>query len=356
MTSPNYDLIIIGSGPIGLACGIEAQKKGLRHIVLEKGVLLDAVYRFPTNCIFFSTPELVEIGDIPFLTNGPKPTRSELLRYYTKVAEFYKLNIRLRQKVVGVQKADSGFHVETRSESGRFTKSIERKPPAERCARRDAFALFPGGSYSAKAVVLATGFFDHPNLLNVPGENTEKVSHYYSESHIYYRTKVAVIGGQNSAVEAALELYRAGAEVTLIHRHAEVGDSVKYWIRPDIENRIKEGSIKACFNTEVKEIQPNKIMLQTDNQSPFEIENDFVLAMTGYHPDFDFLRRAGVGINDDGLIPIYNPQTMETEIPGLYLAGVVAGGLRDANKIFIENGRIHAKYIVDDFVSKHQDG
>ncbi|KAA3612578.1 MAG: YpdA family putative bacillithiol disulfide reductase [Calditrichaeota bacterium] len=354
MTQQNYDLIIIGSGPIGLACAVEAQKKGLSHIVLEKGVLLDAMYRFPTNCIFFSTPELVEIGDIPFLTNGPKPTRTELLRYYTKVAEFYKLNIRLRQRVIDVLKNEHGFHVETQPESGRIANNIERKRPAERSARRDAFALLPGGSYSAKAVVLATGFFDHPNMLDVPGEELPKVTHYYTESHPYYRTKVAVIGGQNSAVEAALELYRAGAEVTLIHRHAEVGRSVKYWIKPDIENRIKEGSIKAYFNSNVREIKPDKITIQTEDQVPFEIDNDFVLAMTGYHPDFDFLRRAGVGINEDGLVPLYNPETMETETSGLYLAGIVAGGLRYANKIFIENGRIHAKYIVDDFASKHQ--
>lgn len=323
MATQSYDLIIIGSGPIGLACGIEAKKNGLSYLILEKGVLLDAVYRFPTNCIFFSTPELVEIGDIPFLTNGPKPTRTELLRYYTKVAEFYNLNFRLRTRVENVEKQDGIFSVQTEK----------------------------GEKITAKAVVLATGFFDHPNLLEVSGENMEKVSHYYTESHLYYRTKVAVIGGQNSAVEAALELYRAGAEVTLIHRQAQVGRSVKYWIQPDIENRIKEGSIPAYFNTVVQEIQPDKIVVKTEGGAPLELENDFVLAMTGYHPDFDLLRRAGVEIHKDGMIPVYDKQTMQTNVPGLYLAGVVAGGVRDANRIFIENGRVHAKYVVEHFIS-----
>ncbi|KAA3656250.1 MAG: YpdA family putative bacillithiol disulfide reductase [Calditrichaeota bacterium] len=325
MDSKHYDIVIIGSGPIGLACGIEAKKKGLSSIILEKGVLLDAVYRFPTNCIFFSTPELVEIGEIPFLTNGPKPTRTELLRYYTKVAEFYDLNFRLRQNVVAVDKTANEFQVQTES----------------------------GEKYAAKAVVLAIGFFDYPNMLDVPGENLDKVTHFYTESHPYYRTKVAVIGGQNSAVESALKLYRSGADVTLIHRHDTVGRSVKYWIKPDIENRIKEGSIKAYFNTVVKEIHEDKIILQTENEQPFELENDFVLAMTGYHPDFGLLRRAGVEINEDGYIPVYNPETMETNVPGLYLAGVVAGGIRDANRIFIENGRVHAKYVLGDFVAKN---
>lgn len=326
MDSNNYDILIIGSGPIGLACGIEAKKKGLSHLILEKGFLLDAVYRFPTNCIFFSTPELVEIGDIPFLTNGPKPTRTELLRYYTKVAEFYDLNFRLRQNVVGVAKNNGNFEVKTTT----------------------------GDYYSAKAVVLAIGFFDHPNMLDIPGEDLEKVTHFYTESHPYYRTKVAVIGGQNSAVESALELYRAGAEVTLIHREETVGRSVKYWIKPDIENRIKEGSIKAFFNTVVKEIHADKIHVQTKNEAPFELDNDFVLAMTGYHPDFDLLRRAGVEINEDGFIPVYNRETMETNVPGLYLAGVVAGGIRDANRIFIENGRVHAKYVIDHFTGTRE--
>ncbi len=324
-TEQQYDVIIVGAGPIGIACGVEAKRRGLRPLLIEKGSLLNAIYEFPTNLVFFSTSNLLEIGDVPFITSGPKPTRLEILRYYTRLAEHYELEFKIYERVEQVlREEDGGYRVST---------SRQR-------------------SYRASYVVLAIGFYDFPNMLDIPGEDLPKVSHYYREAHPYYRQKVAVIGGQNSAVETALELYRNNAEVTLIHREPKLGRSVKYWIMPDIENRIKEGSIKAYFDTVVTRIDPDTITLQTKGGKPFTIENDFVLAMTGYHPDYDFLEKVGVELNPETKKPSYDPETMQTNVDDVYIAGVACGGLTDINKIFIENGREHAKLLVADILKK----
>ncbi len=326
MNTEIMDIAIIGAGPIGIACGVEAQKAGLNSILFEKGCLTNSIYHFPTNLVFFSTADLLEVGDIPFITSGPKPTRVEILNYYKRVALHFRLNIHLFEKVEKLERSNGLFHLYT---------SRREKP------------------YQARFVILAIGFYDHPNYLNVPGEDLPKVSHYYREAHLYYNQRVAVIGGQNSAVEAALEIYRAGAkEVTLIHRREKLGDSVKYWIRPDIENRIKEGSIRAYFNTVVQEIRPHSIVIRQADGNTLELENDFVLAMTGYHPDYSFLKMAGVELMPETNKPVYNPQTYETNVTNIYIAGVACGGKKDINKIFIENGREHAKLIINDIQKK----
>lgn len=312
-----HDILIIGAGPIGIACGVEAVQHNLSQILLEKGLLTDAVFKFPTNLVFFSTAELLEVGDIPFLTVGHKPTRTEIVTYYKRVSEHFNLNVQLLQAATSVMPEEGGFRVST-----------------------------PEQTWHARKVVLATGFYDNPKLLGVPGENLSKVSHYYSEPHPYYRRKIAIIGSGNSAVEAALELYRYGAEkVTVIIRNPGVNSSIKYWVKPDFENRVKEGSIACFFDTEVKEIQERRLVLQRKTGETVELENDAVLAMTGYHADFEFLQKAGVELEGELRRPVFDPATMETNIPGLYIAGVVAGGM-NTNKIFIENGRQHAKLIV----------
>lgn len=324
------DVAIIGAGPIGIACGVEARRAGLSAILFEKGCLTNSIYHFPTNLVFFSTADLLEIGDIPFITCGPKPTRSEILQYYKRVAQHYDLDVHLFEKVERVSPENGAFAIHTN----------RRSEP-----------------YRARHVVLSIGFYDHPNYLNVPGEDLPKVSHYYKEAHLYYNQKVAIVGGQNSAVEAALEIYRAGArEVTLIHRRAHLGDSVKYWIRPDIENRIKEGSIRAYFNTVVKEIRPHSIVIEREAREVLELENDFVLALTGYHPDYSFLKMAGVALQPETNKPVYDPETYETNVPGVYIAGVACGGKHDINKIFIENGREHARLIMADIQKKRRKG
>ncbi len=321
-----HDILIVGAGPIGIACGIEAKRAGLSALLIEKGCLTNAVYHFPTNLVFFSSPDLLELGDVPFITSGPKPTRVEILNYYKRLTRHFELDVHLFERVDRIQKNEAGFST--------FTDKAERP-------------------YRSRFVTLAIGFYDHPNMLNVPGENLPKVSHYYREAHLYYNQKVAVIGGQNSAVEAALEIYRAGAaEVSLIHRRSRLGDSVKYWIRPDIENRIKEGSIRAFFDAEVKEIREKSIVVEQKGRGAFELENDFVLAMTGYHPDYRFLQNMGVALDPETQKPQYDAETMETNVPDLYIAGVACGGRRDINKIFIENGREHAKRIVRHIQSK----
>ena len=317
-----YDVLIVGAGPIGIACGVEASQRALSHIILEKGCMTHAIYRFPISLVFFSTPELLEIGNLPFLVAGQKPTRVELLKYYKAVAEYFKLNVSLYEEVTDVRRDGDVWVVHSKR----------------------------NGNYRARFVVLAIGFYDHPNMLGVPGEDLPKVSHYYSEPHPYFRQKVAVIGAQNSAVEAALELYRYGADVTLIHRGAGIGRTVKYWIRPDIENRIKEGSIPAYFNSTVKEITEDHIVIRTP-EGERTLENDAVLAMTGYHVNFDFLRKIGVELQGEKLRPAHNPETMETNLKNLYIAGVASGGL-ESNRIFIENGREHAKWIMRDVAAK----
>jgi len=314
-----YDLIIIGAGPIGLACGIEAKKAGLNYLIIEKGCLVNSLYHYPMNMTFFSTSERLEIGEVPFISNNPKPARVEALEYYRRVCSTWDLDIRFYEEVNEVNA----------SIPGNFSIITSKK------------------KYSARSVVLALGFYDIPYLLNIPGENLPKVKHYYNEPHPYYRQKVAVIGAANSAVDVALETWRKGAEVTMIIRDTSLRDSVKYWVKPDIENRIKEGSITAYFNSSVLRITEKQIEIQTP-EGKKTLDNDFVMAMTGYQPPFDFMIRMGIQFHKDEFhTPVYNDQTMETNVQGLYLAGVVCGGLK-TNKWFIENSRDHAKLIIKD--------
>ncbi len=314
------DLLVIGAGPVGLACGVEAARQGLTHLLVERGSLLNTLVRWPTFTVFFSTPELLEIGGIPFVCAGAKPTRREGLVYYRKVARHFGLDVRLYEEVTGLSR-----------ESGLFTVATTK------------------GAYRARNVVAATGFYDTPNLLGVPGEELPKVSHYYHEPFPYAGTEVLVVGGRNSAVEAALDLYRSGAHVTMAVRKPTFGESVKYWLRPDVENRVKEGSIRAFFDTAVEEIRPASVRLVRRGERT-EIPNDFVLALTGYRPDFPFLARLGIGVTGEGHL-VYDHDSMETAVPGLYVAGVVAAGV-DIGKLFIENGRVHAVRIVRDVLRK----
>ena len=309
-----YDVLVIGAGPVGLAVAVEATRQGLTHVVVERGALANTLVHWPANTIFFSTPELLEIGGLPFVASAVKPTRREGLVYYRKAAERYALNLKLYEEVVGVERRGDFFHVTTSK-----------------------------GAYEARFVVVVTGFFDNPNLLGVPGEALPKVSHYYREPFPYSGTDVLVVGGKNSAVEAALDLYRNGARVTMAVRRPALGATVKYWLRPDIENRIKEGCIRALFETTVEEIPPSAVRLRRKGE-PLEIANDFVLALTGYHPDFAFLRKLGVDVTPEGQL-VFDETTMETTVPGLYVAGVVAAGVH-IGKLFIENGRNHAVQVV----------
>jgi len=312
-----WDIVIIGGGPIGIACGLEAKKNGLSYLIIEKGAIVNSLFNYPINMQFFSSSEKLEIDDIPFISKEAKPKRNEALEYYRRIVTNNQLNIHLFEKVMKVDRTNGSFHITT-------DKS----------------------TYSASNIIVATGFYDLPNRLNIPGEDLPKVSHYYRDPHFYASQKVAVIGASNSAVDAALECYRKGAEVTLIIRGPEVGQRVKYWVRPDIINRIEEGSIKAYFNATVKEIRPQEIIIHTP-QGPLSIENDFVLALTGYMPNFDFLNKLGIELSkDDKKLPYYDPETMETNIPGIYLAGVICGGM-ETHKWFIENSRIHALMIVE---------
>jgi len=311
------DLIIIGAGPIGLACGIEAKKNKLDYLILDKGMLVNSIYHYPQNMTFFSTADRLEIGGIPFISHNPKPTRAEALEYYRRVTAAWELNVKLYEGVDRFEKTTEGFIVHT-----------------------------PKGSYTTKNIVMATGFYDLPYLLNVKGENLPKVSHYYKEPHPYFGMDLVVVGAANSAVDVALETYRKGAKsVTLVVREKEVGKNVKYWARPDIVNRIEEGSIKAFFEAELKEIKPSSAVISSANET-LEIANDFVLAMTGYQPDFSLLESLGVAFHSDEYqTPVYDESTMESNQKGIYLAGVVCGGLK-TNKWFIENSRIHAPQII----------
>ena len=318
----NYDAIIIGAGPIGLACGIEAKKAGLNYLIIEKGCLVNSLYHYPLNMTFFSTSERLEIGDVPFISHGSKPNRFEALEYYRRVATSWKLTIHLYEKVTRVNRENGKFQIQT-------TK----------------------GSYQSSALILALGFYDLPYLLNVPGEELPKVRHYYDEPHPYFNQKVVVVGAANSAVDVALETYRKGAEVTMIIRESGIRESVKYWVRPDIENRIKEGSIKAYFNSELVAIREDEADIQTPSGN-LTIPNDFVLAMTGYQPPFEFMSKLGIQFHDDEFhTPVYKESTMESSVPDLYLAGVVCGGLK-TNKWFIENSRVHAELIVKSIQQK----
>lgn len=318
----HYTLIIVGGGPIGLACALAAQKAGLDYLVLEKGCLTNSLYNYPLNMTFFSTSERLEIGGVPFVSNNVKPTRPEALEYYRRVTLSNGLRVHLQEEVKGVEREGTHYRVNT----------VHR-------------------SYTAVHLIIATGFYDIPITLNIPGEELPKVVHYYKEAHFYALQKVVVVGASNSSVDAALETWRKGAEVTMVVRKEKIGVRVKYWVKPDMENRIKEGSIKAYFNSTLKAIREKEVDIQT----PYgveTIENDFVIALTGYQPNFDFLRRAGIQLSDDALLqPSYNPDTMETNLPNVYLAGVVCGGM-NTHVWFIENSRIHAEKIVKAIVEK----
>lgn len=317
------DILIVGAGPIGLACGIEAEKAKKSYVIVDKGCLVNSLYNYPKNMTFFSTSELLEIGGVPFISHNPKPVRAEALEYYRRVATSWKLRTRLYEKVETVVKEESGFITQTSR-----------------------------GVIKSKYIVLATGFYDLPYLLNVPGEELPKVKHYYDEPHPYFDMNVVVVGAANSSVDVALEVYRKGAKsVTMIIREPEINERVKYWVRPDIENRIKEGSITAHFNSNITKITETEVEFTTPEGEQV-LANDFVLAMTGYQPDFSFLKHLGVKIGDDEFkTPQYDEKTMETNVPGVYLAGVICGGLK-TNTWFIENSRVHAEMILEDITSK----
>ncbi|HKD51176.1 MAG TPA: YpdA family putative bacillithiol disulfide reductase [Candidatus Acidoferrum sp.] len=316
-----YDMICIGAGPTGLATAIEAKRAGLLPLVIDKGCICNTLYHYPANMVFFTTPELLEIGDLPLVSATEKPTRIEALKYYRKAAEHYKLELRLYQRVTCVGGNDGNFTVVTERENG-----IEE-------------------SHHGKKITVATGFYDLPNLLGIPGEDLPHVSHYYREPHPFWKQDVVVIGGKNSAVEAALDLYRNGARVTLVHRGKELGASIKYWVRPDIENRIKAGQITALLDTRVEEISKDEVFVTNHTQRK-RIPAMQVFALTGYHPDFSFMEGMGIKFDPESMRPAFDPNTHESNVPGIYLAGVVTGG-RHTGEIFIENGRFHGKQIVE---------
>jgi thioredoxin reductase (NADPH) len=315
------DILIIGGGPIGLACGLAAQRAGLSFLIVEKGCLVNSLYNYPSTMTFFSTSEKLEIGGIPFVTINNKPVRAEALEYYRRVATSRHLPINLFEEVTGITKNDNGYTITSTKET-----------------------------YQAKNIILSTGFYDISVNLNIPGEDLPKVKHYYLDPHYYAMQKVVVVGSSNSAIDVALETYRKGADVTLVVRGGEISTRVKYWVRPDIINRIKEGSIKAYFNSNLKAIREYEVDIDTPDGT-ITIANDFVMAMTGYKPNFNFLKKLGIHLSEDKFIPQYNPDTMETNMPGMYLAGVVVGGL-DTHLWFIENSRVHADMIIDDIVRK----
>ncbi len=318
-----FDIAVIGGGPIGLACGIAAKQAALSYVILEKGCLTNSLYNYPANMTFFSTPEKLEIGNVPFMSLNSKPTRAEALEYYRRVTQLHQLNVKLFEGVTATERlAEDNFKIVTFK-----------------------------NSYLAKNIILSTGFYDIPVLLNVPGEDLPKVRHYYQDPHFYAFQKLVVIGANNSSVDVALETWRKGADVTMVIRDEEIGTRVKYWARPDIINRIKEGSIKAYFNASITEITEQNVIIQT-NEGLVTIENDFVMAMTGYKPDFSVLTNLGIALSDDAVQqPVYNAETMETNQPNIYLAGVVCGGM-NTHKWFIENSRIHSEIITKAIVNK----
>ncbi|SFW59893.1 YpdA family putative bacillithiol disulfide reductase [Chitinophaga sancti] len=308
-----YDILIVGAGPIGLACGLAAQKAGLSYLIIEKGCLTNSLYNYPLYMTFFSTSEKLEIGGIPWVSINAKPIRPEALEYYRRVAVANKLHVRLFEKVESIT---PGYTIKTSKET-----------------------------YTADHVIIATGFYDIPNMLNIPGEDLPKVTHYYKDPHFYATQKVVVIGANNSSVDAALETYRKGADVTMVVREGEIGKRVKYWVKPDIENRIAEGSIKVYYHSNLKAVREREVDIQTPD-GMITIQNDYVLALTGYQPNFSFLEMAGIRLSkDEKRHPQYNPETMETNMPGIYLAGVVVGGM-DTAIWFIENSRDHADKII----------
>jgi thioredoxin reductase (NADPH) len=310
------DVIIVGAGPTGLACGIELKRRGLDALIFDKGCVVNSLYHYPTNMVFFTTPELLEIGDIPMTAIDQKPHRTEALKYYRRVADHYKLAIRQYERVASIEGDVPAFTVRTEK-----------------------------GTYTARRIVLAMGYYDLPNMLNVPGEDLAKVLHYYKEPHPYYDHDVLVVGAKNSAAIAALELYRTGARVTMVHRGPGIHDHVKYWIRPDIENRIKAGEVKAYFRSSVKEILPDAVVLRTP-EGEVRLKNDFVFALIGYRPDLEFMAALGIRLDPKSQRPHTNPQTLESDRRGVYLAGVIVAGMH-TNEIFIENGRFHGRAIAE---------
>jgi thioredoxin reductase (NADPH) len=320
------DVLVIGAGPTGLACAIEAQKIGLRVIVLDKGCLVNSLFHYPAGMVFFTTPELLEIGDIPFTTAQQKPTREEALEYYRKVAAHYRVDVRQYEWVKTVLGKDGNFSITATDRAGR---------PHD---------------YRTRKVIVSTGYYDLANELGIPGEDLPKVSHYYREPHPYYDTDVLVIGGKNSAAIAALDLWRHGARVTLVYRGAQLHHHVKYWVKPDLENRIKNGDIEAFFNSYVQEIGIDYAVITTPG-GPMRLKNDFVLALIGYHPDYDFLRSMGIELSEEQCRPVCDPVSLESNVKGIYVAGVIVAGSR-TNEIFIENGRFHGKQIAEDLKHK----
>jgi thioredoxin reductase (NADPH) len=327
MSDALYDVLVIGAGPTGLACAIDGQRAGFSVVVVDKGCLCNSLFHYPSHMTFFTTPELLEIGSMPFSSPNQKPNRNEALEYYRKVAEHYNLNVLQYHTVDGVEGLDGDFTVAT---TDRFGRKV---------------------SLRARKLIVATGYYDLPNYLGIPGEELSKVEHYYNEPHPYFGLKVLVIGGKNSAAIAALDLWRHGAQVTLLHRGAELHRHIKYWIKPDIENRIKNGEIAAYFSSSVENISEDAVTLRTQ-EGEVTVANDFVFALTGYHPDFGFLERLGVRLDEENdRCPVCDPTSLESNVPGIYLAGVIVAGER-TNEIFIENGRFHGKQIADSLRSK----
>jgi thioredoxin reductase (NADPH) len=322
----SFDVVVVGAGPTGLACGIELGQRGVKTVLLDKGCVVNSIYHYPTNMTFFTTPELLEIGNIPMTSLNDKPNRTEALKYYRKVAEHFHLDIHQYERVDRMAGEDGAFQVFTTDRLG--------------CNH----------IYQARKIILATGYYDVPNMLDVPGEGLDKVIHYYKEAHPYYNHDVAVIGAKNSAAIAALELLWNGARVTLIHRRSGISNSVKYWIKPNIENRIKSGEIRAYFNSHVVEILKDSIRIATP-EGEVSLKNDFVFALVGYRPDLVFLNSTGITLEPATLRPRTNPETLESERAGIYLAGVIVAGMH-TNEIFIENGRFHGKLIAQSIASK----
>jgi bacillithiol disulfide reductase len=318
----NFDVAVVGAGPTGLACGIELTKRGVSCVLFDKGCVVNSIYNYPINLVFFTTPELLEIGDLPMTSLNEKPGRIEALKYYRRAAEHYKLKIHQYEKVTGFTGADGAFTVNTEK-----------------------------AGYGVNKVILASGYYDIPNRLNVPGEDLEKVIHYYREAHPYYDSDVLIIGAKNSAAIAALELFWTGARVTMVHRGPCIHPNVKYWIKPNIENRIKSGEVKMHFKSTVKEIRQHDVVISTPG-GDVTIKNDFTFAMTGYRPDFEFMADHGIHLDPITSKPVTDPKTLESERRGVYLAGVIVGGTH-TNEIFIENGRFHGKLIADDIAGTH---
>jgi thioredoxin reductase (NADPH) len=324
----HFDVLVIGAGPTGMACAIEAQRAGFTSAMVDKGCLVNSLFHYPANMVFFTTPELLEIGDIPFTTANQKPNRSEALEYYRNVAQHYRLDVRQYQRVASVTGYDGTFRIETQDLHGHDHQYVARK------------------------IVVATGYYDRPNYMDIQGEDLPKVMHYYKDPHPYFDMDVLIVGAKNSASIAALELWRRGSRVTMVHRGPEIHRNVKYWIKPDIENRIKNGEVTAYFNSCVLEIRPEEVRLKTPDGERV-LKNDFVFALTGYHPDYAFLERLGIELTRPEMRPVCDPLTFESNVPGIYVAGVVVSGAR-TSEIFIENGRFHGKQIADDLKGKLQ--